>query len=175
MHITQISEHFFKIDNVLSGSLLNTLQDQFKDRANWATLNDAEFKIREECNIPIHSLLAKQIHKELGPLLEHCKTTLYPNAPQLWFDNTGYLSNIHKDHSINLTVNVQIYLTNGQDDIGTHCYDNDSWYSVPYKENCGYMLIGPTQILHGMKTPTVGQRLSLYQSYRSTLVPVNDW
>jgi hypothetical protein len=179
MHIEQVSQHFFKLNNVLPETLLNTLQGQFKDRQSWAQLNDAGFNVREELSISIRDPLARLIHKELAPVAEfaetQCKKQLYPNAPQLWYDAPGYISNLHKDHSPNLTVNVQVYLTNSQDDrIGTHCFDNE-WYSVPYVCNCGYLLIGPTDILHGMKEPVIDQRLSLYQSYRSTVDPVNIW
>jgi hypothetical protein len=179
MHIEQVSEHFYSITDVLSPHLLQTLLQRFDDRSNWEHHNDAEFNVRDECNVLMKDPLTAQIHNELSvakELLEIQCGKLYPNAPQLWYDNPGYISNLHKDHSPNLTVNMQVYLVDScTTEVGTHCNDNGQWYSVPYKSNSGYILMSPTEIVHGTKFPVVDKRLSLYQSFRSTEVPINNW
>lgn len=179
MHVIQVSENFYIVENVLSDELLHKLLQLFAFKEQWRALTDANFNIRNEYNISMRDPLVSIVNKELEPIRKIAEqrigAQLYQNAPQVWFDHNGYLSSLHKDFSPNLTVNIQVYLTDGIEEIGTHCYDNDTWYSVPYRYNCGYMLLKPTEVTHGMKTPVTDQRLSLYQSFRSTVVPVDIW
>jgi len=121
-----------------------------------------------------------EIKNQLHPIINFAETvvgkTLYQNSPQLWNDTPGYMNEIHKDISPNLVVNCQIYLSDSTDDrVGTCSFVNNIWHSIPYKMNYGYIMIHPTQTLHGMRYPVADQRKSLYQSFRTTKVANSIW
>jgi hypothetical protein len=59
--------------------------------------------------------------------------------------------------------------------MGTHCFIEDTWYSVPYVSNHGYLMFNPTQNKHGMRSPVIDKRMSLYQSFRITETPSPIW
>lgn len=169
----KLTDNFYQLTDVFSETTLTALLEQFDDKSSWICRpRDATTDTRLEGPLPFEI----DVYSELNPLVEQIvKTKLYPNGPSLWYDPPGYVNLVHQDLSPDLAVNVQIYLTDGDSAAGTHCYDNESWYSVPYQKNSGYLLIGPTQLLHGMRAPTTVQRLSLYQSYRTTKEPANIW
>ena len=108
---------------------------------------------------------------------------IYQNVPQLWYDREGYINTIHNgDVSPNHHVNVQIYLCDGNENMSTYCYDKISedsntkaWHTVPYRFNCGYMLLHPTKIPHGMKHRVVDKRMSIYQGFRGTEEENTKW
>lgn len=172
MLIKQITEGFYHISDVLDSALLIDLIREFSHSYQWTKLTntDPDSCIRLENNLHIDSELSKKIKKALEPVAEFAQgvtnRTLYQNSPQLWEDGPGYINVIHRDTSPNLSVNVQVYLSDSMENMGTHCFKDNTWYSVPYKLNHGYIMIDPTKLLHGMKYPVVGQRRSLYQSYR---------
>lgn len=172
MLITPVTDRFYQISDVFSAGLLIEMIREFSHSSKWErlTATDPDSRVRLQNNLHIDSELSKKIGLELEPIVEFAKQltgrTLYQNSPQLWEDGPGYINVIHRDISPNLSINVQVYLSHGDEKIGTHCFKDDVWYSVPYKLNHGYIMIDPTQLLHGMKYPVVDQRRSLYQSYR---------
>ena len=172
MLIKQITEGFYQLSDVLSSKLLMELIREFSYSYNWDRLldTDPDSRIRLQNSLHIDSELAGKIKQELAPVIEFAESitgrTLYQNSPQLWEDGPGYLNAIHCDTSPNLSVNVQVYLSNSVENIGTHCFKDNTWYSVPYQLNHGYIMLDPTKLLHGMRYPVVDQRRSLYQSYR---------
>lgn len=191
MLITPITKNFYQISNALSENLLAILSDIFAtDKTDWLPIPDgrsavARMQYRPEFNLVDYAQLGLDVGKELAPALELAKEltgVLYPNNLQLWHDNDGYINTIHNgDVSPNHQVNVQIYLTDGNKNMGTYCYDEfldrpvNAWHSVPYQRNCGYMMLNPTRVPHGMKHHVVGQRASLYQSFRCTEIPSDIW
>lgn len=191
MLITPITENFYQIENALSEQLLTTLLSIFNtDKTDWLPIPDgrsttARMQYRPESNLVDYDQLCLEVRNELTPVLDLAKTkmgTLYPNNLQLWYDNDGYINTIHNgDVSPNHQVNVQIYLTDGNTNMGTYCYDEfldrpvNAWHTIPYQRNCGYMMLHPTRIPHGMKHRVVDQRISLYQSFRCTEVPSDIW
>jgi YesN/AraC family two-component response regulator len=179
MLVTKITENFYQLTDVFPEKLLTEILNRFNDKSTWAQLPDARNNLRLECHLHLtEDKLSQKIYKALRSIIEDIELStgkLYQNSPQLWYDPNKYISLMHKDYSPNLTVNMQIYLADGNTNMGTHYVDNDKWYSVPYQRNCGYVLISPTQLTHGMKYPVTDQRLSLYQSFRSTIDCINDW
>jgi hypothetical protein len=179
--IKQVTDGFYQLSTVLSDNLLKDLIREFSHAYKWDRLDstDPDARIRLQNSLHIDSELSQKIKKELEPIVEFTQTitqrTLYQNSPQLWEDSPGYINVIHYDTSPNLSVNIQIYLSDSVENIGTHCFKDDTWYSVPYKLNCGYVMIDPTTLLHGTKYPVVDQRRSLYQSYRATPNQSDVW
>jgi hypothetical protein len=177
--LLKITDNFYQLVNVFSEQLLTEILDRFENKSKSGNLSHLENNIRLECHLHLtNDVLSTKIRKELQPVVETAEkitSKLYQNSPQLWYDSDGYISSLHKDLSNNLTVNVQVYLENGDTSMGTYCFDDKRWYSVPYQCNCGYLMIGPTKLLHGMKYPVKNQRLSLYQSFRSTSIASSIW
>jgi hypothetical protein len=181
MIIKQVTDGFYQLSDVLSDNLLKDLIREFSHSYKWDQLDstDPDARIRLQNSLHIDSELSQRIKKELEPIVEFTQTiadrTLYQNSPQLWEDAPGYINVVHYDTSPNLSVNIQIYLSNSVENIGTHCFKDEIWYSVPYKLNYGYIMIDPTKLLHGTKYPVVDRRRSLYQSYRATPDQSDVW
>lgn len=177
MNYQKITDNFYRLDDVLSDDVYAEILENFKDTSNWDLLPDANNINRLEMHLHTNSPIAKKIFETLNHLATIAETVvgkLYPNSPQLWLDPNGYMSRMHKDFSPNIKVNIQVYLDNGSKHMGTACFDN-KWHRVPYKKNTGYMLICPTEITHGMYMPVIDKRLSLYQSYRTTVNALDTW
>ena len=173
----KITDNFYKLENVLSDKLQIEILEHFEDTSRWDSLPDAAGINRSELHLHTNSMLAEKIFKTLNHAVivaEEIAGNLYPNSPQLWLDPAGYMSRMHKDFSPNIKVNIQIYLDHGSENMGTACFDK-KWHRVPYKKNTGYMLMCPTEITHGMYMPVIDKRLSLYQSYRSTINALDSW
>ena len=168
--ITSISPHFYRITDVFSDAVLKELQDEFNDRSKWKEQRNLKgTRLASVPNIQLQQSLKFKHLVEIKKFVEsvlQCKT--YWNGPVLWHDPVGYLNQCHKDQSDNLTVNLQVYLSNGADTQGTYFRYKDTWYSVPYECNTGYVMFYPTRYEHGMKHESMNVRQSLYQSFRVT-------
>ena len=180
MLITPITDNFYQLTDVFSPSTLDNILRIFDaDKDTWSTIPQTNGSKRLQFSLSINDAPGTDIYKELTPAFSTAESTvgrLYQNGPQLWYDSDAYINEIHDgDVSPNHCVNIQVYLANGNENMGTYCYDNDTWHGVPYRYNCGYMLIGPTRIPHGMKHPVAGERLSLYQGFRNTEIPSDIW
>lgn len=191
MVITQVTENFYKFDNVFDDALLNTLVSVFRtDRTEWLEIPDGKstlprLQYRPEFGLVDYDRLCEDVLTTLQPARELAESKvgkLYPNNLQLWYDPEDYINTIHKgDVSPNHGVNMQVYLTDGNENMGTYCYDRipgeqvNKWHTIPYSRNCGYMMFHPTRVPHGMKHYVVGERISLYQSFRPTENPVDIW
>lgn len=180
MLITPITDNFYQLTDVFSDNTLHILLDICNtDKSTWQAILQTNGSQRLQFGLSINDLPGKSICRELQPaysLAEPRVGQLYQNGPQLWYDSDNYINEIHDgDVSPNHCVNIQVYLADGDKNMGTYCYDNDQWHGVQYQRNCGYMLIGPTHIPHGMKHHVVDQRLSLYQGFRNTEIPSDIW
>lgn len=181
MLIKSVTDRFYHISDVFDADLLIELIRQFSYASTWTRLVDTDLNkcVRLQNSLQIDSDLSGKINQALEPVRDFVSGLtgrhLYQNSPQLWQDSPGYLNVMHCDTSRNLSVNVQVYLSNGDECIGTHCLKDDVWHSVPYRLNHGYIMIDPTELLHGMKYPVRDQRRSLYQSYRDFPDPVDQW
>lgn len=196
MLITQITERFFKLDNIFSNSLLARVLSVYdRDQSTWLKQYDGKavdnaLRLQfdpdvSESDTLIYDELVERIHAELQPVIKLAESVtgqkLYQNNPQLWHDYEGYINTIHAgDVSPNHFVNVQVYLNDGNENMSTYCYDKlesgvNAWHTVPFKSNHGYMLLYPTRTPHGMKHRVVGNRLSVYQGFRNTKDPVEVW
>jgi hypothetical protein len=182
MQLTPITDNFVQITDAFTPAMLSRLRDEFATTDHWEKLEntDTDNHIRLQLGIQLNSALSQAINHALSPAVNFAKEklsfTLYQNSPQLWQDSPGYLNLPHQDVSPNLTVNIQIYLSDSiVDNIGTWCLDQGAWHGVPYQCNTGYIMFNPTQLEHGMKHPVVDQRRSLYQSYRATEIASNIW
>ena len=180
--VVKITENFYQLTDVFTVKLFDQLARVFEqeDKSHWACVADAGTDVlRLQHSLSINEELGQLINRELRPIVDLAEPQvgqLYQNGPQLWYDNDGYINTIHDgDVSPNHCVNVQVYLSNGDERMGTCCYDAGAWHSVPYRANAGYMLIGPTRIPHGMRYPVTGHRISLYQGFRNTETPSDIW
>jgi hypothetical protein len=191
----KISEKFYSIQYPFNEELMAKILTVFdRDRSAWLQQPDGlapdfprlQFRPEEsEETQTLYDELTKEIHTALLPAIEYAERLtgkkLYQNNPQFWYDPAGYINTIHDgDVSPNHFVNIQIYLGKGKENMGTYCYDQsqmgfDTWLTVPYRQNCGYMMLYPTQTPHGMKNPVVGERFSLYQGFRATEIPSDIW
>jgi hypothetical protein len=168
--ITAISPDFYRITDVFSDAVLKELQDEFNDRSSWE--EQPNIKNTRLASIPCMKLQKSLKFKHLTGIKKFVESVLncqtYWNGPVLWHDPVGYMNQCHKDQSDNLTVNLQVYLSNGADTQGTYFKHKGTWYSVPYECNTGYIMFHPTKHEHGMKHKSTNIRQSLYQSFRIT-------
>ena len=170
MQLTKLHEDFYQIDNMFTQEQIDTIQEEFVHKQCWKKLSQGN-SIREEGTTNLVEDW-EEIHDKVN---EYFATTCYPNPTQLWYDWDGYINEVHKDLSPNLSANLQIYLSGGAWQMGTYCNIDGTWYNVPYKFNCGYLMFNPTIHEHGMKNPVIEQRMSMYQSFRVTEEPSPIW
>lgn len=182
MQLEKITEDFYQLTDVFDPQLLMKLIREFGRSSQWEmlTATDEKNTVRYQHGLTLGSALSNEIYHGLTEAVRFAENQiekkLYQNSPQLWEDTQGYINKIHYDASPNLKVNVQVYLSNSsEENIGTHMFKDNVWYSVPYKLNSGYIMIEPTKILHGTRYPVVDFRRSLYQSFRDTEVAVDFW
>jgi hypothetical protein len=182
MQLIPVTENFFQVIDVFNPAMLARLVDEFDATDHWEqlTATDPTGHTRLQLGIQLNSPLAHAINESLRDIVKFAEdklsTVLYQNSPQLWQDSPGYLNVPHCDFSPNLTLNLQVYLSDSVDaNIGTWCVENGAWHGVPYQCNTGYILFNPTQIEHGMRYPVTDQRRSLYQSYRATEIASDIW
>jgi hypothetical protein len=190
----KISEKFYSIQYPFSNDLMNRILTVFdRDKSTWLQQPDGKSEVPRLQFRPdesreaqmLYDELTVQIHRALLPAIEFAEektgTKLYQNNPQFWYDPEGYINTIHDgDVSPNHFVNIQIYLGDGNENMGTYCYDQTSmgfktWMTVPYRQNCGYMMFEPTTTPHGMKHRVVRDRISIYQGFRATEIPSDIW
>jgi hypothetical protein len=177
----RITKNFYQLTDVFTESLYQRLVQQFdQDRSTWEQIVDANTDVkRQQLSLSNNDYLGQEIDGQLRRYVRRAEPQvgqLYQNGPQLWYDSEGYINTIHDgDVSPNHCVNIQIYLSDGAENMGTCCYDEGAWHSVPYRANSGYMLIGPTRIPHGMQHAVTNYRMSLYQGFRNTLIPSDIW
>jgi hypothetical protein len=177
----KLTDNFYQLTDVFSPELYQKLVYTFnQDRSMWSQITDDNTDVkRQQLSLSVNEYLGQQINKELRKYVRTVEPRvgqLYQNGPQLWYDSEGYINTIHDgDVSPNHCVNVQVYLSDGAENMGTCCYDAGAWHTVPYRANCGYMLVGPTRIPHGMQHPVTDYRISLYQGFRNTEVPSDIW
>jgi len=171
MQINKLNEYFFQITDVFDQSFLHQVKQNIDSISLGQTLYDGHGIARTQLPWPVFDV--PQI-EPIQTVVEQHIGKVYPNGLMMWKDNPGYCNDLHKDYSVNLSANVQVYVGHGISE-GTSCYINDTWYTVPYKYNTGYIMIAPTDHLHGMRQPSQETRYSLYQSFRKTPEEVNDW
>lgn len=170
MQLIKLHDDFYRIEDALDDETMTELTKCFERRDCWQQL-DQGATIRQQGQ---HQKGLQLPHIE-NMINEYFDTTCYANSTQLWYDYEGYINDVHCDLSPNLSANVQIYLCEGDASMGTHCYIDDMWCSVPYVYNGGYLMFNPTQHQHGMRSPVVDKRMSVYQSYRITEEPSPIW
>lgn len=182
MQLEKITDEFYQLTDVFDISLLKKLITPFNQSSTWEklTATDKNGTVRYQRGLMLDDPLSREIcqglSEAIGFMEKQLGAKLYQNSPQLWEDAPGYINEIHRDVSPNLKVNIQVYLSNSAStDVGTHIFKDNQWFSVPYKLNCGYIMLDPTKILHGTRYPVVDFRRSLYQSFRDTQQAVDIW
>jgi len=163
MQLIKLHDDLYQIKEVFTQEQMTVIQEEFVHKMCWTKLAQGE-TIREQGTAQV------QIDWEeiQDKVTDYFGTTCYPNNTQLWYDWDGYVNRLHKDSSPNLSANVQVYLSDGPEEMGTYCYIDNTWHMVPYKFNCGYLMFNPTEHEHGMRSPVKDYRMSLYQSFRIT-------
>ena len=177
MQIIKITEDFYQLVDVFTDTTLQKIHNNFQDKSKFSKLWQGDYYRLENGNFDQET--QQLIKEQLGEAKSLAETIvgnkLYENSTQLWEDFDGYVNAPHKDASVNLTANIQVYVLPGDESMGTAIIENGVATTVPYKYNCGYMLISPTKIEHGMTSPVIDRRMSVYQSYRSTIQGVSEW
>tara|TARA_R110001592_G_scaffold88713_1_gene261167 strand:- start:459 stop:971 length:513 start_codon:yes stop_codon:yes gene_type:complete len=163
MQLVKLHEDFYQILDVFQEEEMEKIQNEFIHHMCWKKLSQGN-SIREEGTAQV-KINWGRIQELID---EYFGVKSYTNTTQLWYDWRGYTNEVHKDLSPNLSANVQVYLSKGDETMGTHCYIDETWYSVPYKFNSGYLMFNPTKHEHGMRSPVQDYRMSLYQSFRIT-------
>ena len=176
MQITKLTNDFYQLTNVFDSELLQKIHTCFLNKSKFLKLWQGDF-YRLECG-DFDETTRLEIIQQLLTAQQQAEIilgNLYYNSTQLWEDSDGYLNTTHKDSSVNLVANIQVYVLPGDESMGTSIIENEITTSVPYKYNCGYMLLNPTNIEHGMLSAVIDRRMSVYQSYRSTQRTINEW
>ena len=170
MQLIKLHDDFYRIEDAFDKATIKKLRKYFKQRDCWQRLGQGALN-RDEGHYK-KGLHLPEIEKKIQ---EYFATPCFANATQLWYDYEGYINEVHKDLSPNLSANVQIYLCKGDESMGTYCCIDGIWRSVPYIKNGGYLMFNPTQHEHGMRSPVTKRRMSIYQSYRITEEPSPIW
>ena len=170
MQLVKLHEDFYQILDVFQKEEIQRIQDEFTHHMSWKKLEQGN-SIRQEGTAQV-KINWGRIQEFID---EYFGIKSYTNTTQLWYDGHGYINEVHKDLSPNLSANVQVYLSEGDETMGTHCYIDNIWYNVPYKFNTGYLMFNPTKHEHGMRSPVQDYRMSLYQSFRITKEPSPIW
>ena len=170
MQLTKLHNDFWHIENAFEENTLIALTKLFDNRDGWHQIAQDDVN-RDE------SHYQKGLYLEIieNKINEYFGTQCFANATQLWYDYDGYINKPHTDLSPNLSANVQIYLCEGNTDMGTSCCIDGEWRKVPYVCNSGYLMFNPTKHEHGMYSKVVNKRISVYQSYRITEEPSPIW
>jgi len=179
--ITEICKDFYQIDNVFELEFLSDLVQKFDHYKRWDQLTgtDENGVIRYQHGLNLNDQVSRGILEGLIPvtgfIIEQTQSRIWQNTPQLWADTPGYLNALHKDFSPNLSINVQVYLSDGNSNQGTWTQIDDEWYGINYCKNSGYIMFNPTNMVHGMRYPVIDRRMSLYQSFRTTSTASDIW
>tara|TARA_B110000977_G_scaffold195221_1_gene273270 strand:+ start:656 stop:1186 length:531 start_codon:yes stop_codon:yes gene_type:complete len=176
MNIIKLTDNFYHLVDVFDDTLLQKIHTCFQDKTRFSKLFQGDYYRLESGDFD--QAVRTAILEHLQPAQQFAESILgklYTNNTQLWEDFDGYVNAMHKDASVNLTANIQVYVLPGDESMGTSIIENEIVTSVPYKYNCGYLLLQPTKIEHGMTSAVVDRRMSVYQSYRSTLDVINEW
>ena len=176
MNIIKLTDDFYHLTEVFDDTMLQKIHACFQDKPRFSKLFQGDY-YRLECG-DFDQAVRAAILEYLQPVQQFAESILgklYTNNSQLWEDFDGYVNAMHTDTSVNLTANIQVYVLPGVDSMGTSVIKNGDVTSVPYKYNCGYLLLRPTTTEHGMLSAVVDRRMSVYQSYRSTRNGVSEW
>lgn len=168
MKITAVDNHkdLFYIQDFYPNWLLDLLKNPYKFDYEEVLVENrpvrrnlfVTFWIR-----PFISLYSKfrcwQISKELNK-----KVSLVTYG--LWLDIPKYSMDKHNDHMNHVIIGMQIYLTDGLENLGTCFYNQDHSirHAFKYKKNTGYLMINNEKQIHAMPNPvpTDNFRLSSY-------------
>lgn len=77
-----------------------------------------------------------------------------------WLDEPGFSIGMHTDNE-GVFAAMQVYLTDGPESHGTHFIADNKIFVVPYKKNCGYVMINKKQY-HGIPLACEFARVSTY-------------
>lgn len=168
--ITKVTDDFYRITEVFPDEVLHKVQSAFCYVGDWK--REPNIQGVRLASSTIDGNLTVEIQDSLGDIKKfiesHINKKTHWNGPVLWHDESGYINACHKDQSENLSINIQVYMTEGDEVQGTFYENNGEWFSVPYQLNTGYIMFNPTQHEHGMKHPSTAYRQSLYISLRTT-------
>ena len=167
--ITPVTQDFYRITKVFNDDLLHRLQEQLSDTSAWPQQPNIK-GIRSYYNLSMefNDVLSAHLSGVKKFIESICQKPTFWNGGVLWHDPKGYQNRTHTDQSQNLSVNLQVYLTDGPDTQGTSFKHNQIWYEVPYECNTGYIMFNPTIHEHGMRRESSDVRQSLYKSLRLT-------
>ena len=177
MKITPVDNvpDLFKIEHILPASLIAAINtqdlwqypwEQQRMQLDWkrrklitddSVLAEVDWHYNQALDV-----IADAAHVEFEH--QHCWSSI-------WLDYTGFDCSIHEDgaeREYNPLMAMQIYLTQGEYDLGTVFYHDQQGqqvrYAFPYKINTGYLMLNHAGQWHGMPNtvPADYLRLSSY-------------
>ena len=159
-------DNLYLVDNFFTAPLLSKLLTYTQTVGNWQKVELQENKNRtailwdpdtvfEECHM-ILDRLSDCLNNEFK---KDCKLT----GLQIWKDLPGYYLKSHVDNS-RIVYSLQVYLSTGIDQLGTHFYHNGITVEIPYKINTGYVTDAGQTLKHGLakSVPDGHTRYSIY-------------
>lgn len=177
MKITPVDNvpDLFKIEHILPASLIAAINtqdlwqypwEQQRMQLDWKrrkliTDNSVLAEVDWHYNQAL-DVIADAAHVEFEH--QHCWSSI-------WLDYTGFDCSIHEDgaeREYNPLMAMQIYLTQGEHDLGTVFYHDAQGqqlrYAFPYQANTGYLMLNHAGQWHGMPNavPADHLRLSSY-------------
>ena len=174
MIITPIDHHknLFYIENAFSQEIVEQLksEDPFSYPYRKEEMQDIWPRRRLE---PTTSSVYNKLTEQLNNCVDQISTAIgYPvfvTDTGIWLDEPGFSMGKHLDNDA-VVMSMQIYLNDNPAQLGTTFYNKDGTvrHQLPYKFNCGYMMINGPEQYHGMTNPVPenSYRISSYSWIR---------
>lgn len=113
----------------------------------------------------VYNKLTTELNAHVDQLSAAIGRSVFVADTGIWLDEPGFAMGKHLDNE-GVVMSMQIYLNENADNLGTTFYNEDSTirYQLPYKFNCGYMMINGPEQYHGMINPVPANsyRISSY-------------
>lgn len=164
MIITPVAniDGLFTVENVYNAEILNSfLQEDFSSVTGKSLDMQERFTLRKN----IESFASTSNWQSLCASIDQSGITKLGyriSSSALWIDNVGHKMNKHADNT-GVIGAMQVYLKDGPSSFGTTFFslDGNFSYIIPYKKNCGYLMINKQQ-RHGLLSPITEERWSTY-------------
>ena len=152
----------YTIENVYDEKILNIfLQENFSNLANKPLNLQKQFTLRKNIKFFPSNSKWKLLRLSLDQNDIHNLGYKISDSA-LWIDEVGHSMSVHEDNE-GVIAAMQVYLKDGPKNSGTTFFNtvNKFSYLVPYKKNCGYLMINKKQP-HGLLSPITEERWSIY-------------
>lgn len=158
----------FEIENALTPDMLSKVVFEFENNNVWEKVELQADSSRQRIPWKPDSVIA-EIHVAFDRISHRistiCQNTVKLASVDWWLDDESYTISPHLDNE-RIVAAVQIYVGESASSSGTELYvDNNIVHKIPWKSNCGYLLINTPNSYHGMTYPG-SKRRSLYGIFK---------